>query len=319
MPYQRLYRQLLAEPAQALHFTVAPKLIPMQSNSCPLTVTGVRNSGSNMRCPLEIHSLQWCKENSVLNTIDKLNHYEFYWIKKGKGVLLIDLQQFDISNKTVLAISPGQVRQLDPIHDLDGFYISLSPEFFYAAETDIPFLSPTYKTIKQALVVQLDENNQQELEYILHQIKKEVTHYAGMSAEILKGLFRLFLLYLSRKFTNNEEYCDNKRDVQLVKRFADLLGRHFKTKKMVIDYAVELCVTPSYLNQVVKKVSGFTASYHIQQCLVQEAKRQAILSGSSMKEIAYNLGFEDTAHFSKFFKINSGTNFSYFRKNIFTH
>jgi AraC family transcriptional activator of pobA len=47
-----------------------------------------------------------------------------------------------------------------------------------------------------------------------------------------------------------------------------------------------------------------------------EAKRQAIHANVSMKEIAYLLGFEDHSHFSKYFKNNSGMNFSSFKKGL---
>ena len=76
-----------------------------------------------------------------------------------------------------------------------------------------------------------------------------------------------------------------------------------------------ICVSPpNYLNRTVKKMTGLTASYHIQQQIILEAKRQAIHSNVSMKEIAYFLGFDNLAHFSKFFKNNSGMSFSTFKK-----
>ena len=85
---------------------------------------------------------------------------------------------------------------------------------------------------------------------------------------------------------------------------------------MVSDYAGQLYVTPNYLNRTVKKITGFTASHHIQQHIITEAKRQAMFSLSSMKEIAYSLGFDNLAHFSKFFKTNSGMSFRDFKKGL---
>jgi AraC-like DNA-binding protein len=84
--------------------------------------------------------------------------------------------------------------------------------------------------------------------------------------------------------------------------------------KMVAEYAEELSVSPNHLNEIVKKVSGFPASHHIRQRVLLEAKRLAAYSGASMKEIAYSLGFEDIAHFSKFFKNLSGSNFTSYKK-----
>ena len=127
------------------------------------------------------------------------------------------------------------------------------------------------------------------------------------------------MIYLSRQVENEKKASFNSRKMELVHVFYALLDRHFATKKMVRDYADILAVTPSYLNDTVKEVSGFTASYHIQQRIVLEAKRRAIYEGDSMKEIAYHLGFCDPAHFSKYFKNSSGTNFTDFKKGAFTY
>ena len=66
-------------------------------------------------------------------------------------------------------------------------------------------------------------------------------------------------------------------------------------KKMATDHASQLYVTPNYLNRIVKKLPGFTASHHIQQQIVLEAKRQALHLSASTKEIAYNFGFDNLA------------------------
>lgn len=59
---------------------------------------------------------------------------------------------------------------------------------------------------------------------------------------------------------------------------------------------------------------GQHLSYYIRQRIVLDAKRQAIYVNASMKEIAYHLGFDDIAHFSKFFKNVSGMSFTEFKK-----
>jgi AraC family transcriptional activator of pobA len=87
-------------------------------------------------------------------------------------------------------------------------------------------------------------------------------------------------------------------------------------KKMVSAYARDLHVTANYLNETVKKASGSPASYHIQQRIILEAKRKARHVRTSMKEIAYGLGFADLAHFSKYFKRASGINFTDFKKEL---
>ena len=85
--------------------------------------------------------------------------------------------------------------------------------------------------------------------------------------------------------------------------------------KSVREYAAKLFVSPSYLNSVVKKNSGCSASYHIRGRIVREAKRQAMFGEMNMKEIAYHLGFSNSAHFSKFFKTIAGQTFSDFKQS----
>jgi len=108
----------------------------------------------------------------------------------------------------------------------------------------------------------------------------------------------------------------SKKEKELLDRFMERLNQDYASKKLVSDYADDLCISANYLNTIIKKVTGFPASHHIQQCIIREAKCRALKSGAMMKEIAYDLGFRDLAHFSKFFKNYSGSSFSTFMKGI---
>lgn len=108
------------------------------------------------------------------------------------------------------------------------------------------------------------------------------------------------------------------RPMQLADEFMQQLDRHFKQKKMVSDYARTLHVTPGYLNYVLKKVTGLSARSHIHRRLIQEAQTMLQTSDISMKGIAYELGFSDIAHFSKFFKSVTGSSFTVFKRERMT-
>jgi AraC family transcriptional regulator, transcriptional activator of pobA len=132
--------------------------------------------------------------------------------------------------------------------------------------------------------------------------------------EILKRFFKIFLIYLTRKTDEHNQAIEHSRETELVKNFMELLDKNFKEKKMVAEYAGELSVTSNYLNRVVKKITGHSAGNHIRNRVVLEAKRMGRYSAAGLKEIAYQLGFLDSAHFSRFFKTFGGTNFSDFKK-----
>ncbi len=81
------------------------------------------------------------------------------------------------------------------------------------------------------------------------------------------------------------------------------------------SYAGALNITPSYLNEAVKKTTGFPASYWINQEIVLEAKRILFHTDSSVKEIAKQLGYEDCSYFTRVFTKISGVSPVAFRQN----
>jgi AraC-like DNA-binding protein len=137
--------------------------------------------------------------------------------------------------------------------------------------------------------------------------------------QILSGLLQIFLLHLLRKSGTVICNSGNEGCITLARKFNVLLEQQFRTSKKVSDYAALLFVSPNYLNQAVKQATGKSAGVHIRQRVVWEAVHQAKRTGASMKEVAYDLGFNDNAHFSKFFKKAAGTNFTEIRKQLFNN
>jgi AraC-like DNA-binding protein len=147
-------------------------------------------------------------------------------------------------------------------------------------------------------------------------IKEDENQYSH-SMELLKNYFKIFLIYLTRSLDENFHSLQQSRETELVRNFMELLDKNFKEKKMVAEYAAQLLVTPNYLNRIVKKITGYAAGHQIRQRIVLEAKRMGRYSDAGMKEIAYDLGFLDSAHFSRFFKTFGGINFSEFKRGAF--
>jgi len=154
-----------------------------------------------------------------------------------------------------------------------------------------------------------------EMKGIAARMIKESENVFLYRSQLLRRYLKIFLIYLSRHNARKEEMEINTRSSQLVQKFMVMLEREFKTVKSVNEYASQLAVTPNHLNVIVKKHTRQPAGYHIRQRIVLEAKRLALYSDVCMKEIAYLLGFSDTAHFSKFFKKSTGINFSEFKRS----
>jgi AraC family transcriptional regulator, transcriptional activator of pobA len=266
----------------------------------------------------EIHALQSVTGQKLLTerSAKKIQHYEVLCITKGDGQVIVDLNTYQFSNGTIYCLFPGQLRSIEPASQLEGYYISASADFIYLSQTfsGLALKSQSFQSPLDPLEVQIDEALGSEINEVLVKLEREYENYFLMRSDILFGLFKIFAIYLTRKYVTTQSVNPHKRYASLVSHFFSLVQKNYKSRKMVIEYADEMCISPSYLNHVIKKNSGFSASYHIQQQIVLEAKRQAKYSDRSMKEIAYDLGFDDVAHFSKYFKNNTGVTFTYFKQ-----
>jgi len=247
-----------------------------------------------------------------------LSHFEFIWIRKGRGSLTVDFQDHGLSGDAIYCLSPGQCRTVKATESLEGYYISLSADFYFAVkgEVDYLFLLDRFTRGRNILLLMPEKERLSELNDIIHLVRKEYDRNALSRLDILSGFLKIFMLYLSKSLSIDSYRRKLDDKTEKVMEFLTLVKRDFMTKKFVADYASELAISPSYLNYIVKKISGFKASYHIQQCIILEAKRQIVSEKVSMKELAYSLGFTDCAHFSKYFKSKCGINFSNFRNDF---
>jgi AraC family transcriptional regulator, transcriptional activator of pobA len=274
------------------------------------------NAEKNKR--FEIHTMEWMESQqlSLNSDAEKLNRFEILWIKKGKGILWVDEQNFEIADNSIYCLAPGCVRKNNFENNVEGYYISFAPEFVWLSEgySNNSSWLEKYNEDFKAAAIKVDEDTNHELEVIVRKMKWEFSNYFNQRLELLKGLLNIFMIYFSRNLKESDRDVIQTREAELVRKFMGLLKKNFIDQKMVSDYAGKLCVTPNYLNRTVKKVTGFTASHHIQQQIILEAKRKAIYSTVTMKEIAYGLGFDNLAHFSKFFKNNCGMSFTDFKK-----
>ena len=194
--------------------------------------------------------------------------------------------------------------------------ISFTADFLHLTPNSFSplFRNGLFGSSTDPAVIKVSSEIENDLLQIVKSMQQEFLNSSPLKSDILRQYLKIFLIYLTRQIEQPAEPVEQLSRTELANRFFSLLQQNFTQKKLVTDYAGMLSITPNYLNNIVKKVSGYPASYHIQQQLIQEAKRQAVYTDKSMKEIAYYLGFETNTHFSKFFKKNEGANFRDYRK-----
>jgi AraC family transcriptional regulator, transcriptional activator of pobA len=136
------------------------------------------------------------------------------------------------------------------------------------------------------------------------------------TAEVVRHFFNVFqfeLAGLYHKYSNHKKNVHDHKE-ELLWRFLALVSKHVKSERSLQFYANRLFVTPKYLTQTVKKLSGKTAGEYIDELVIVEAKNLLRDPSLTIAQVADLMYFSDQFFFSKFFKRYTGINPSEYRK-----
>lgn len=134
-------------------------------------------------------------------------------------------------------------------------------------------------------------------------------------AMVTNHLISLFIQIFRQQPKDALEVEKGGRASLHVEKFKRSLDQAFREHRPIAEYANELGITHTQLNRVCKEVLGKTALEVIHKRIITEAQRDLTYSNLSIKEIAYTLGFEDEAYFTRFFKRMHQMSPSQFRQN----
>jgi AraC family transcriptional activator of pobA len=241
------------------------------------------------------------------------DHYLFFVLEKGSAKMMIDFNELPICESSLYYILPGQVHHRIKNEVADGWFLAV----------DAVLIAPDYrKVFEDQLLVQqpfkLTETQLRQCRTILAVLdeKYRESEEGNFYVPVLHSLLQVFLGMAACCYSQvYRSDLQLSRPAQLSQQFKRLLIEHIRCTKSPSAYAAMLHVSESYLNEALKKVTGFSVSYWITQEIMLEAKRLLFYSELNVKEIAHNLGYEDAAYFSRLFRKTIGNTPLAFRVN----
>lgn len=237
------------------------------------------------------------------------DHFMFIIQQRGNFVWELDFQKVELSGSSIGYIAPGQVHRYMQYKNCEGWFVFVDLSLISRSYAEV------FNTSLNAHQVAPVENNNNifTLIPVFRSILKdqEVPFQHILVKSLADGLIGLIASALIQA-----QHAGNRigsRKYKKVTEFKQLIQSRCRELKQVKDYAFLLHITPLYLNEIVKEISGFTASYLIQQEIILESQRLLYYTDLDIKEIAFELGYDDHAYFSRFFKKHTKTTASEFR------
>ncbi len=240
--------------------------------------------------------------------------YNFYSIcikKDFRGKLRYGQQYYDFDEGVMTFFSPGQVITTDATEEqaLNGWWLVVHPDFIQSY--------PLAKRVKEygffsyavTEALHISEKEETILTSIMTNIEREYRSALDtFSQDVIVSQLDLLLTY-SNRFYNRQFITRKQASNDLLIRVEALLTTYFDSDQVqqsglpTVQYlADQLSLSPSYLSDSLRALTGQSAQQHIHNKLIEKAKEVLSTTSLSVSEIAYRLGFEYPQSFSKLFR-----------------
>lgn len=265
------------------------------------------HKGEPDKLQFEIHRLKDYLEDSVGHIKPHMHSfYQIIWFMSGEGKHYVDFNEYEVKENTLFFVSKGQIHHFDN-NMYEGCIIHFNESFIADNENYVSiFLNHNiFHSFEKEPLFEIKEMDTKELHGIANQMYTEMwTPSQFAHAEYLKLLLHLFLIVIQRfgvRKDCNRLSMNNLSHTHFVK-FRKLLEENYSKIHTVREYADMLNISSKTLTNCTNEISGQTPLEIINNRIVLEARRLLAFSDKNVNEIGFELGFEDSSYFVKFFK-----------------
>lgn len=237
--------------------------------------------------------------------------YQIIWFRRGQGSHRVDFVDYPITDNTIFFIAPGQIHAFDGNEGLEGVVILFNASFLMDEESsESVFLKYNVFNAYDSLpYYKVTEEEAGRLMFLVNEMNREYSLTGAFAhKDYMQYLVRLFLIRVQRCGERKEIpplYVSSVANRTFV-RFRQLLEQNFHNVHTVQEYADMLNISSRTLTKYVSQSTYRSPLQMINDRIVLEAKRQLLHTPMNIKEIGFQLGFEDPSYFVKFFKRMTG-------------
>lgn len=244
---------------------------------------------------------------------DFWHHYvdNLYTISIKRGMtskLKYGQTDFDFDDGVLVATAPKQVFGMDNLEavQLTGFKLMFHPNFIQGYPLAKKIHEYGFFAYSNNKALFLSEKEEQIILNLFKSIEHECRNNTdAFSQDVIIANLELLLVHIDRSYSR--QFITRKNNsTDLLLKMEALLNDYFEGNNnglpTVQFIAEQLNVTPTYLSDLLKNLTGLTAQQHLHEKLIDKAKELLSTSNLSVSEIAYRLGFEFPQSFNKLFK-----------------
>ncbi|MEX0313123.1 MAG: helix-turn-helix domain-containing protein [Allomuricauda sp.] len=250
--------------------------------------------------------------------VQELHRHDFYFVlalEHSSGQHHIDFTPYPVGDHCVFFMRPGQVHDLKLDQGSTGFVMQFTSDFFDNCSMDSRLL---LRSCSNTALYSFNATEYTTVTSPLHSILDEFSKKRPGHEKMIKAQLDIFLIEILRQ---QQAKVPNLKGPDLYPRerleaFLELLETYLHRHKKVSDYAEMLHLSTYQLNNITKTGLGKTCSQVINDQVILESKRRLLATSNQVKEIAFQLGYQDVSYFIRFFKKQTGQSPDAYRQNF---
>src|SRR6201996_4219009 len=253
-----------------------------------------------------------------------LGFYKISYRPKFSGKLKYGQDYYDFDEGGLLFAAPNQVVGSHSEEEVKGcslYTLLIHPDFLWNYPLAKKIRQYGFFSYSANEALHLSENEKTTIISIFKFIEDELnSRIDDFSQDVIISQIELLLNYANR-FYKRQFITRKAASHHLLQELEDVLDDYFNNERSlsegipsVQNLADKLNISPSYLSDMLRSLTGQNAQQHIHSKLIEKAKEKLSTTGLSVSEVAYQLGFEHSQSFSKLFKTKTNLSPLEFRK-----
>lgn len=276
--------------------------------SIPLYTFHRNKYGSKLQ--VDVVELRQIKKYLLRDPYHTLSYFDITFITEGSGDFFVNGAMYQASAGDAMFSFPGDLRYWNCEHISQGYALIFEKEFLTHFFNDslfvekLSFFQDTRLSSRLSLPPELWER----IIGLLKEIRKEIDPENGIDQYMLRALLYEILILLRREYDRNitQVPANKGRQNSYFNTFTELICRSGIGEGRVSYYAGKLHITPDYLSDIVKNVTGISVKKYIQKWRISEAKKLLRYTDCSVSQVADRMNFEDPSYFIRFFRTHTG-------------
>jgi len=262
---------------------------------------------------IDVVTLDMIRNSPTFQDVMRQSFYGIMLTTGGKGDVEVDGVPCVAEKGLVAFARPGDVCTVTKDDGLTSLELIFERDFVLSFFNDPHFLDGLryFSHNRTSPYLLLDEALYNRIIGLYVEIQLEISH--ARDRHLLRAMLYETLMLLQKAAP--VEARQRETSETRVARFREFVNEHFRSESSVEYYADRLCVTPNYLNKIVKQSLGQSTKEFIQSRRMEEARHLLSYTTMSISEIAEELHFETSSYFVRAFTLAEGVTPLQYRKS----